>query len=252
MKAKDVMTHCLVTIAPEAPILDAIARMISHEVSGMPVVETDGRLVGIVTEGDFVRRVETHTEAPRRRWLELLLGPESSADEYARSHGHTVQEVMSSNVITVTKETPLREVVRLMEEHGIKRLPVIDDGRVVGIVSRADLMSALGGYLSRAKKASVSDESIRRRILTEMRRQTWCPLPSLRLAVRKGVVELKGTIFDERQRRALRVLVENIQGVKVVHDHLTRIEPTSGGAIAAKKKVVTNRSGRASRPSAAG
>ena len=188
MKAKDVMTHCLVSVQPEAPIRDAIARMISHQVSGMPVVDADGRLVGIVTEGDFLRRAEMHTEGPRRRWLELLLGPGSEATQYARSHGQTVRDVMSPNVVTVDGETPLSDVVQLMEEHAIRRVPVIDDGRIVGIVSRADLMCALGEYLMKSKKVSPGDdESIRRTILTQMKRQPWCPVHSLSVRVRKGV-----------------------------------------------------------------
>ena len=248
MKAKDVMTHCLVSIAPEAPIRDAIARMISHQVSGIPVIGADGRLVGMVTEGDFLRRGEMHTEAPRRRWLELLLGPGSDATEYARSHGHTVRDVMSPNVVTVGKETPLSAVVHLMEEHGIKRLPVIDDGRVVGIVSRADLMSALAEYLIKPKKVSpASDESIRRTIVTEMKRQPWCPVQSLSIRVRKGFVDLSGTIFDERQRRALHVLVENVQGVKGIHDHLGEfMDETVSGAPGEKGSAKQSR--RASRP----
>ncbi len=224
MKAKDVMTHCLVSVAPEAPIRDAIARMISHQVSGMPVVGADGKLVGIVTEGDFLRRAEMHTEAPRRRWIELLLGPGSEAAEYARSHGHTVRDVMSPNVVTVGKETPLSEVVRLMEEHAIKRIPVIDDDRVVGIVSRADLVSALAEFLAKPKKVGpTSDESIRQTILTEMKRQPWCPVQSVNIRVRKGFVDLTGTIFDAREGQALRVLVENVPGVKGIHDHLAEL-----------------------------
>ena len=248
MKAKDAMTHCLVSIAPEAPIQDAIARMISHQVSGMPVIGADGKLVGMVTEGDFLRRGEMHTEAPRRRWLELLLGPGSDATEYARSHGHTVRDVMSPNVVTVGKETPLSEVVHLMEEHAIKRIPVLDDGRVVGIVSRADLMSALGEYLIKPKKVSpASDESIRRTIVTEMKRQPWCPVQSLSIRVRKGFVDLSGTIFDERQRRALHVLVENVQGVKGIHDHLGEfMDETVSGAPGEKGSAKQSR--RASRP----
>jgi len=237
MKAKDVMTHCLVSVAPDAPILQAIARMISHQVSGMPVIDPDGRLVGIVTEGDFLRRAETHTEAPRRRWLELLLGPGSRAEEYARAHGRTVQDVMSPKVITVREQTPLSEVVRLMEEHGVKRIPVVDGTRVVGIVSRADLMFALSDYLTKSKKESTSDASIFRKIVSEMRKQTWCPLHSLRVVVRDGVVALSGTIFDERARRALRVLVENVEGVKRIHDHLRLSEPTSETAIDVPKGI---------------
>ena len=227
MKAKDVMTHCVVSIGPEAPILDAIARMISHQVSGMPVVDAGGKLVGLVTESDFLRRAEIGTEAPQRRWLELLLGPASRAEDYARSHGRTVQEVMSRNIVSASRETHLTELVELMEEHGIKRIPVTEEGRIVGIVSRADLMSALAERLSQSTKAPASDESIRRAIVTEMKKQPWCPVQSLSIRVRNGFVDVNGTIFDEAQRRALQVLVENVHGVKGVHDHLTRIEPMS-------------------------
>jgi len=247
MKVKDVMTHCLVSVAPETPVRDAIARMISHQVSGVPVVATGGKLVGIVTEGDFLRRAEMHTEAPRRRWIELLLGPGSDAGEYVRSHGHMVRDVMSPNVVAVGKETPLGEVVRLMEEHAIKRIPVVDDGRVVGIVSRADLMSALATFLIKPKKVSpTSDESIRQTILSEMKRQSWCPVQSVSIRVGKGFVYLSGTIFDARQRRALRVLVENVPGVKGLHDHLGEfIEDTvstSAGKGGAKRTRRASRS----------
>jgi CBS domain-containing protein len=250
MKAKDVMTHCLVTIAPEAPIRDAIARMISHQVSGMPVVSADGKLVGMVTEGDFLRRAEMHTEAPRRRWLELLIGPGSDAAEYARSHGHTVRDVMSPNVVTVGKDTPLSDVVQLMEEHAIKRVPVIEDGRIAGIVSRADLMYALGEYLIKPKKTSLaSDESIRRTILAEMKRQPWCPVHSLSVRVRNGFADLNGTIFDPRERRALHALVENVQGVKGIHDHLADfIDGSADDAL--RKTKDTKQSSRALYPPA--
>ncbi|HEX8011056.1 MAG TPA: CBS domain-containing protein [Casimicrobiaceae bacterium] len=248
MKAKDVMTHCLVSVAPEAPIQDAISRMISHQVSGMPVIDAHGQLVGMVTEGDFLRRVETRTEAPRRRWLELLLGPGADAAEYARSHGHTVRDVMSPNVVTVGKQAPLAEVVGLMEEHAIKRIPVLEDGQVVGIVTRADLMSALGEHLVKPKKVSTaSDDSIRSTILAEMKKQPWCPVQSLSVRVRKGFVELSGTIFDERQRRALHVLVENVPGVKGIHDHLGEfIGDTIGEGPG--RKASAKPSSRASRP----
>jgi len=222
MKVKDIMTHSLVSVTPRASIRDAIARMISHQVSGMPVIDEAGKLVGMVSESDFLRRAEMHTEAPQRRWLELLLGTASTADEYARSHGRTVADVMSTDVVSVGRETPLEEVVRLMEERGIKRIPVVENGEVVGIVTRADLMTALGELLMKPKpaKAAADDESIHRAIQSEMKRQPWCPVHSLNVKVRNGIVELKGTIFDERQRRALSVLLENVDGVRGVRDHL--------------------------------
>jgi CBS domain-containing protein len=218
MKAKDVMTHCLVSITPDAPIRDAIARMISHQVSGMPVIDKDGTLVGMVTEGDFLRRAEMRTETPRPRWLEVV--PE--ARDYVRSHGMTVRDVMAQNVVAVEPDTSLGEVVRVMEEFAIKRVPVVDGGLVVGIVSRADLVSALGTYLIEPKKTVASDdEEIRRAIVAQMKKQRWCPVQVVSVRVKNGLVTLSGTIFDERQRRALQVLAENVHGVRGVRDQLS-------------------------------
>lgn len=247
MKAKDVMTHCVVSIAPEAPILDVIARMLSHQVSGMPVIDAQGRLVGMVTEGDFVRRAEIRTEARERRWIELLLGPASSADDYTRSHGRTVQDVMSPDVITVREESPLADVVRLMEEHSVKRVPVVDGERVVGIVSRADVMVALAESLHESKHAQASDESIRKSIVKEMKRQTWCPLHAIKVVVRNGVVDVRGAIFDERQRRAVRVLIGNCKGVRTLHDHLALIGSPSPTAHARQASVTTQAEGTSHR-----
>lgn len=225
MKAKDVMTHCVISIAPDASIAEAIARMISHEVSGMPVIDVQGRLVGMITESDFLRRAETETEAPRRRWVELLLGAGSEAEEYARTHGRSVRDVMSVNVISVAPESSLEDVVRLMEENAIKRIPVVEQGRVAGIVSRADLMSAVAARFNEPRTGTASDQTIRTRVMTEMKRQAWTPLHSVKANVREGVVTLQGIIYDERQRRALHVLVQNIDGVKEIRDELTYVEP---------------------------
>ena len=240
MEAKDVMTHCVISLTPETPVAEAIARMLSQHVSGLPVIDARGQLVGIVTEGDFLRRAETHTEAPRRRWLELLLGPGRGADAYAHTHGRTVGDVMSTEVVSAHEETPISEVVRLMEEHAIKRVPVLDsNARVVGIVSRADLIGALAQYLSTTPDLEESDLGIRRKMLAEMRHQTWCPLQSVGVDVRNGVVTLKGTIFDERQRRALLVLAANVEGVKRVDDQLTWIEPMSGFVVESPQETAS-------------
>lgn len=228
MKAGQVMSHGVVSIAPEAPIQEAIAQMVVCQVSGMPVIDAHGKLVGIITEGDFLRRVETRTEAPRRRWLELLSGIGATADDYARSRGRTVGDVMTTEVVKVTPDTELRQVVRLMEEHAIKRLPVVDGGQVVGIVSRADLMSALGQLLSGHRATAADDDEIRAHIVSELARQPWCGPSQISVTVRHAVVELEGTIFDKRQRRALRVLAEGIGGVAAVDDRLIRIGKRAG------------------------
>jgi CBS domain-containing protein len=228
MKAADVMTLGAATIRADAPIAEAARLMLQHRISGLPVLGADGRLVGIVTEGDFLRRSETHTERRRPRWLEFLLGPGRLADEYVRSHGRKVAEVMTADVATVTESTPLEEVVRLMERHRIKRVPVVSGDKVVGIVSRANLLHALARLSEVAATPSQTDADIRRRIIGEIQRQPWGQPTGIEIAVRDGVVELWGAIFDERERQALKVACENTPGVIEVRDHIAWVEPMSG------------------------
>ncbi|HET9670636.1 MAG TPA: CBS domain-containing protein [Casimicrobiaceae bacterium] len=231
MKAKDVMTHAVVTVGPDATLREAIESMVSYRVSGVPVVDAGGKLVGMLTEGDLVRRIEMGTEGPRWRWLELLLGPASRADDYSRTHGLRVKDVMSADVVTVAPATPLWNVVQAMEEHSIKRVPVVESGRLVGILSRADLVAALAYQLAPPAEAPGSDETIRRRIVAAMKREAWCPSHSLRVSVRDGVAVVDGMIFDERERRALHVLLERTDGVRAIEDRVVCVEPMSGTVI---------------------
>src|SRR6187549_447638 len=138
----------------------AIRIMLQSRISGLPVTNSDGRLVGILTEGDFLRRIETGTQRRRPRWLEYLVGPGRLADEYTRSHGRKVREIMTFDVLSVTEDTPLDEVVRLMEKRRIKRLPVVRGNEVVGIVSRANLVHALAGLAREVKPAAAGDQAI--------------------------------------------------------------------------------------------
>ena len=140
MKASDVMSSRVVSIAPEATVLEAIELMLENRISGLPVIDRAGALVGIVTEGDFLRRAETGTERKRPRWLEFLLGPNSLAKDYVRSHGRKVEEVMTRELITASEDMPLAEVVRIMERKRVKRLPVMRGREIVGIVNRASCM----------------------------------------------------------------------------------------------------------------
>ena len=228
MKAKDVMTRSVVSVEPSATVLHAVRLMLQKRISGLPVVDTSGRLVGIVTEGDFLRRAETGTQRRRPRWLEFLLGPGRLADEYTHTHGRKVEEVMTTEPLSVTEDTPLEEVVNTMEKHRIKRLPVVRGQEVVGIVSRANLLHALASLAGEAKPAALSDTTIRELILAELSKQTWAPLGSLDVVVRNGFVDLWGTILDERERNALVVAAENVPGVKGVRDHLAWIDAMSG------------------------
>jgi CBS-domain-containing membrane protein len=227
MKACDVMTSRVVSVKAEASIMTAIRLMLQNHISGLPVTGSEGELVGIVTEGDFLRRGEIGTQRRRSRWLEFLIGPGRWADEYVHARGCKVAEVMTREVITITDDTPLEEAVTLMEQHRIKRLPVVRDGRVVGIVSRANIMHGLVSLAVEAKSpVATTDASIRANILAECDKQPWRPI--LNVVVRDHVVHLWGTLTDERERQALVVLAENVPGVQAVHDHMVWVEPTSG------------------------
>lgn len=225
MQVHDVMTWKVISVEPDAPVTRAVRLMLQHKVSGLPVVDAKGALAGIVTEGDFLRRSELGTQRRRPRWLEFLIGPGRLATEYVRASGRRVGEIMTPEPYTVTENTPLEEVVRLMERHRIKRLPVVRGGKLAGIVSRANLLHAVASLAREVKAPAGDDAAIRKRIVAEFARLPWAP--QLNVVVRSGVVELWGVITDERQRQAFIVAAENVSGVKSVHDHLVCIEPMS-------------------------
>ncbi|HTQ83745.1 MAG TPA: CBS domain-containing protein, partial [Pseudolabrys sp.] len=143
MKAEDVMTRNVISIDPDATVLQAARLMLQHRISGLPVIDKGGQLVGVISEGDFLRRRETKTEHRRSRWLEFLMGPGRVAAEYSHSHGSKVSEVMTTDVKTVDDVTPLEDIVELMERRRIKRVPVMCGREVVGIVTRSNLMHAM-------------------------------------------------------------------------------------------------------------
>lgn len=228
MKAADVMTRRVITVHPETPVVDAVRVMLQDGLSGLPVVDQEGRLVGMVTEGDFLRRHELGTQPKRRRWIEILIGPNPLAEEYVHTHARKVGDVMRDKVVTVDPGASLDEIVAAMEHNRIKRIPVVRDGQVVGIVSRADLLRALASVSAAGELASRSvdtDRALRERILVELERQPWGREIAVSVVVWDGSVHLWGTITDERRRRALRVLAENIPGVSDVTDHLELTEP---------------------------
>lgn len=232
MKVADVMTSPVITVAPTSTIAEAARLMLQYRISGLPVVDPEGAVVGMVTEGDLLRRAETGTGRHRARWLEFLISPGRLAKEYAAEHARRVDEVMTADVISVAPGDTLEEVVRRMERHRIKRVPVIEAGRLVGIISRANLVRALLHNLPQVSDgAAVDDHQLRQRILDEIARQPWGPCASVDVRVADGVVELFGTITDERERAGLRILAENMSGVKAVRDNLVWVEPVSGFVI---------------------
>jgi CBS domain-containing protein len=236
MNAADVMSRNIVSVGREATIADAIWLMLDHQISGLPVIDA-GQLVGILTEGDLLRRSETGTERHRPRWLEMLMGPGRLAADYVRTHGRKVEEIMTRDLVSVTPDTPLDEVVALMERRRIKRVPVVDGGAAVGIVSRADLLRALARTLEEEPASAGSDAKIRERLLAELAKLSWVPRDGLTITVSDGIVGLDGVILEEKEREALRVVAENVPGVRAVEDRLVWVEPVSGTIIDAPQNA---------------
>lgn len=228
MKAQDIMSRRVITVRRDSELKEAIATMLERGISGMPVTDENGALVGMLTEGDLLRRSELGTERRRARWLELLIGPGKLAAEYTRAHGQTVADVMSDSLHYATPEMPLQQVVDMMERQRIKRVPVLDQGRLVGIITRANLLRALALAAPSLPAASPSDEQMRQQLETELAASAWAPCSMLNVVVQKSEVHLYGTILDGREREALCVAARNIPGVTAVHDHLVWCEPTSG------------------------
>ena len=231
MKAGDIMTGRVITISPDATVLAAIDLMTKNHISGLPVIDSSGALVGMVTEGDFLRRAETGTARKRPRWLEFLVGPGRLAEEYVETHARKVGEVMTRDLVTIAEDTPLAEVVHQMEHRRVKRLPVMRGTQLVGIVSRANLMRALAAVGREVPAPAQTDAAIRKQLLAEFEKQPWVPVALIDATVKDGVVELWGTILEGSQGEAIRVLAENVPGVKKVVSHLTWVEPMSGMVI---------------------
>jgi CBS domain-containing protein len=228
MLAGDVMTRKVISVASDASAMQAGTLMLKHQISGLPVVDSSGVLLGIISEGDFLRRAELGTQRRRPRWLAFLIGPGRLASEYVHACGRKVKEIMTPNPYTVTEATPVTEVVQLMERHRIKRVPVVCGRRLVGIVSRADLLGALARLARATETVATNDAQIRERVMAELRRQSWAPLDLINVIVRDRIVELQGTITEDSARQAMVVAAENVPGVRAVHDHLVWVEPVSG------------------------
>jgi CBS domain-containing protein len=222
MIAADIMTKGVVTVTPDTPVTDIARLLLEKRISAVPVIE-NGRPVGIVSEGDLLRQVDPG--APRQpAWLELFFSRDTLAAEYIHSHARTAAQVMTRNVITVMEDTPVSEIVELLEKNRIKRVPVVDiGGHVVGIVSRANLLHAL---VTRAKPPAPSpsaddDTRIRDAFLAEIAAQNWADLPDEgNVIVQEGTIHLWGVVRSAEVRKAMTVAALNIPGVKGVEDHM--------------------------------
>ena len=227
MRAYQVMTPRLTTVLADTPVAEAAELMLTKRISGLPVVDATGKLVGIVSEGDFLRRSEIGTRRRRSTLLEFFAGPGKLASEFVREEGRTVKDVMTADPVTITEEETLESIVQIMEQKGIKRLPVLRGDTLIGIVTRANLLQAVANLSRGAPQPTAGDDELRRQILTAMEKQPWCPM-GLNVVVRDGIADLNGIITDDRQRNAAVVAAKNVPGIKEVYDHLCWVDTMSG------------------------
>jgi CBS domain-containing protein len=218
MRALDVMTTNVITVKPDMSVRDAAVLLLERHISGAPVLDEDGRLTGILSEGDLLRRVEIGTaEARRTRWLDLF-SARAGADAYVKSHALRVEDVMTRDVVSVEEETSLAAIATLMESRGVKRVPVLRDGRLVGIVSRANLLQALASSAPEPQQVTASDREIREQLVRELEGRSWA-FAGRNVVVRDGVVHLWGIFNSMEAVQAVRVAAERIPGVRGVEDH---------------------------------
>lgn len=229
MNVGDIMTQEVISVTPETSVVAAAQLMLNERISGLPVVTASHILVGIITEGDLLRRTETGVEKKRPRWIEFIISPNVLAKEYVHSHSRSVCDVMTRDVVVVTEDTPVDVAVELMERKHVKRLPVVRQGKVVGIIARANLLHALAANPPRTVQRA-DDDGIRQMLERELAKKLW-NTRQFHFVVKNGVVDLWGLITNQHQRDALRVAAENIPGVKLVRDHLDWFEPYSGTII---------------------
>jgi len=221
MKAMDVMVRDVVTVKPETDVATAIKLLVENDISALPVVDHTGTVVGVISEADLVRRTEIGTDKQRPWWLEALTPGSLLAEEFSKSHGWTVGEIMSPHVVSAPEDASLGEIAALLERHRIKRVPIIKDGKLVGIVSRSNLIQALAlASPPRPDPAAQQDRNIRLELLSRLSDQKWTDFGSRNVIVTGGVVHLWGLVGSPEERTALVALAEGVRGVVGVSDEM--------------------------------
>lgn len=220
MKASEIMTPAVVTVAPATPVQEVARIMTEKHVSGVPVVSADGALIGIVSQSDLLHRAELGTERKRKAWLRFFVDRDRQAAEFVKAHGQTAATVMSRTVVSVRDDAEVRDVASVLDANNIKRVPVIRDGKLVGIISRGDLVRALSQRSSAQSGSQIDDAALQKQLAISMRRQDWLNSSYLNTSVKEGVVHLYGFAESQKQRDALVVLVKEQIGVKDVIDNI--------------------------------
>jgi len=221
MKAQDVMVRDVVTVGPDTKVAEAVALLVKHDISALPVVDSDGDLIGILSEADLLEREELGAEHHHPWWIETVMPASKLAEEFAKAHGKKVSELMSTDLITASEDTPVSEIAALLERHRIKRVPIVSDGKVVGIVSRSNLIQALASSKAASEPKNATDRSIRLELLDRLGQQRqWTDFGSRNIIVQDGVVHLWGLVSSESERKALTALAEGVPGVSDVADEM--------------------------------
>lgn len=221
MKASDIMVPDVITVGPDASIQDVAEILVSKRISGLPVLDANGQLVGVVSEGDLLRRAESGTEHSRSWWLKLLMGRESLAAEFVKENARRVRDVMSRDVITATPDTPCTEIASTLEKNRIKRVPIVKNGKLVGIISRANLIQALAGMkkdLAAAKP--VTDIDLRQNVMARLKSEPWAKTSLINVTVNAGDVDVWGVVDSDAERQAVRVAIEVTPGVRGVTNNV--------------------------------
>ena len=226
MKASDVMTPNVVSVAPGTSVPEIATLLLERRISAVAVLDASGGVAGIVSEGDLIRRPELGTDKPGPRWLRLLVSPEADTRDFIKTHGLRARDVMSSPAVSVSSETPLAEIVRIMGKHGIKRVLVLDGARLAGIVTRTDLLRALHAREALpTRDVPVDDRALRDKILATLAAEDWADSAVFNVQVADGQVELWGAVNTEEQRRAIHLAVEGVAGVRGITEHFGRMRP---------------------------
>ena len=222
MRASDIMVRDVVTVRPDTQVADAVKLLGEHDVSALPVVDGHGHLIGIISESDLIHRVEIGTEKHHPWWLEAVSGAAALAEDFAKSHGKTVDEVMTTEVVSAAEDMPLSEVAALLERKRIKRVPIVRNGKLVGVISRSNLVQAVASVIehNHGEDAHHGDVEIRRELLARMEQQAWTDFGSRNVIVSDGVVHLWGLVSSEAEHKALLALAEGVPGVARVSDEM--------------------------------
>jgi CBS-domain-containing membrane protein len=220
MIASEIMTRDVTTVSPSASVREAAKLMVDRRLSGLPVVTSDGQPVGMLTASDLLHRVETGTEKRPSWFTSFFSNPDDMARQYAKAHGLKAHEVMSRHVISVRHDADLSEVADVLDRNGLKRVPVVQDGLLVGIVSRSDLVRVLSEASVGQPIATSGDAAVQNAIWQAIRKETWLNSGYVNITVKDGVVEAWGMVGSQDQRNALMVLVEEAARDAKVQDHL--------------------------------